>query len=175
MSALAVSISICTITLAALAAYFFAERQGRDPRTWAAVSVFLSPVALLVLLFMPPLGEPKKRRWFAIPLAVVASISVALAIGLGIWSIVQTQSFSGFPQCGSAIAHDTAKRAFAEAPMGKLTGLTIVAFRNDQEISSTDTVKQCTADVTLNNGVERPADYRIELRGTQYLVFVQVR
>jgi hypothetical protein len=87
----------------------------------------------------------------------------------------ESGSFSGFPQCGSALAHDTARAAFANAPIGKLSGLEIIDFRYDREISSTYTMKQCTANVTLNSGVEAVADYSREICGSQYFVFIQVR
>jgi hypothetical protein len=174
MSGLAIALGIGVTLLSAIGAYFAAERQGREPGPWVGLCLIFSPL-ILVLIFLPKKGEPKQKRWFAIPLAAAGSISVVAAIAFSIWSFIQTGSASGFPQCGSALAHNTAMQAFAQAPIGKITGLAIIDFRNDREISSTDTVKQCTADVTLNNGTDHVADYRIEIRGNQYFVFIQVR
>jgi hypothetical protein len=69
---LALAIGVATNVIAAIAAYFAAERRGRST-SWAALALFFSPL-LLILVFLPRVHEPAHRRRFAIPLEVFGSI-----------------------------------------------------------------------------------------------------
>jgi hypothetical protein len=113
-------------------------------------------------------GNKILRRVIGVAALVIVSVS-------GIWGaldiLVRKRSP---PQCGSPMAEDWAKRAFAAVSVAKSTGVSIVDFQNVRDVSFSDTDRECTARVTLNNATDHEVRYSISFVGNQWLTSIQV-
>lgn len=166
-------LEIFALCSAAAAAYFAAERRGRS-RAWAVLAFFLSP-ALLVLVCLPKTNEAEApKRWFAAPLEIVGVLSVLTMLGLIVYTVTQTGTFGGVPKCDSAFTVNIAKQAFAGAPVGKLTGLSIVELENIQETSASATGRECKGTALLNNATGHPAVFDIKQHGVEWFVSIRL-
>jgi hypothetical protein len=79
----------------------------------------------------------------------------------------------GLPDCDSDAAKDAVNGAFADAPLGKVMGLSIADFGHAQTISKSDSSVRCSARVTLTNNTVHLLGYEFHFQGGQ--VFVQAK
>ena len=166
-------IGLAAVCLATVAAYFAAERRGRT-KAWAAFTLMFSP-ALLILVCLPKrneVGTPKRR--YAIPLEILGVLGLLVVAGGAAYEANQTGTFGGVPRCNSSFTMDTAKRAFAGAPGGKLLGLAIIDLQDIQEISADETGRQCRGTALLNNTTEHPVVFDIKKHDDLWLVTIRL-
>ena len=166
-------VGVLVLVSAVAASYFAADRKGRS-HIWMVWTFLFAPV-LLVLICLPKTGNATEaKRWFALPIEIFGASSVLIVIGLIAYSVVQTGTLGGPPKCDSAFTLDTAKQAFAGAPIGKFTGLSIVELQQIQEISANATARQCRGTALLNNTTEHAALFDIKPLGDKWLVSIRL-
>jgi hypothetical protein len=80
------------------------------------------------------------------------------------WSLSQTGTFGGLPRCDSTLAKSDVNRALANAPIGKVMGISIESFDVIRSDSANAKVVRCSADVTLNNATKHRAEFSFSAR-----------
>src|SRR5437899_1671083 len=81
----------------------------------------------------PHCGQPQSqiadRPWYAIPIEVAGTAVVFGGVVLGVWWVSQTGTLmGGLPRCDSDLAKSEVSRALANAPIGKVIGISIASF-----------------------------------------------
>ena len=123
-------------------------------------------------------AEPsdRGRRWGALLRGslrdVVSRLTLLLAILVGLliyFGNFNPQDFrtlmpSLIPGCDTAEARSQVDSALANAPFGKVLGLSVVEYRDAHTVYTSETQVFCEATVTLNNTVKTQMSYSFELR-----------
>lgn len=111
-----------------------------------------------------------KTSWYGPIIEVLGVAAVVTMIGVGIYSVIELTT-GGLPTCDSSLAQSEVSRAFANAPLGKVMGLSIVSFSTIQSSQSNAKLVGCTASVTLSNNTKHQLIYSFTAReGDTYWV-----
>lgn len=103
----------------------------------------------------------------------------AAVIGL-IGYVIYQQGFDSylrgdtFPPCDSRQAHNDAERVFASIPLMRLSGTTIVTWKNPHSTSSSPTSQACRANVLLSSGVRSDLVYTYTKEDDQIIIRVNL-
>ena len=127
----------------------------------------------------PHCGHPRikttKRQWYAAPLeaAGVLAVSVPLvaagigfAIGISGWERAQ----SGFPSCNSTLAQTEVNSAIANAPLGKVMGISVVDYEDISTRLESEDSEECHATVLLTNGNKTGMSFRFYTSGDRIMI-----
>jgi hypothetical protein len=123
----------------------------------------------------PHCGQPRSqiavRPWYAIPVEVTGTVIVFVAAAWSVWWFSQTGSLGGLPQCDSTLAKSEVNRALANAPIGKVIGISIESFDAIRSDYTDNKVVRCSADVTLNNATKHKVVFSFSARdnGTYWI------
>jgi hypothetical protein len=90
--------------------------------------------------------------------------SVWVVSQTGTWWLSQTGALGGLPRCDSALAKFEVNRALANAPIGKVMGISIESFDVIRSDYADAKVVRCSADVTLNNATKHKAEFSFSAR-----------
>lgn len=125
----------------------------------------------------PHCGQPRQvAPQFKRPSATGPIVVSVVAIGAvaAFYLSPPLAPLSGLPECDSDYAKTNVAKAMADAPFGKVLGLSIIEFRAIRTISRSDAEVRCGATVSLNNASTRELSYSFETRGNQVFVKAQV-
>ena len=125
----------------------------------------------------PHCGHPREvPPQFKRPSAAAPIVASILAIGAAaaLYLSPPLAPLSGLPKCDSDYAKANVKKAMADAPFGKVLGLSIIEFRTIRTVSRSDAEVRCGATVSLDNASTRELSYSFETRGGQVFVKAQV-
>lgn len=124
----------------------------------------------------PHCGQPQSqtavRPWYAIPVEVAGTAVVFAAVALSVWMLSQTSTWwlsqtgalGGLPRCDTTLAKSEVNRALANAPIGKVMGISIESFDVIRSNYADAKVVRCSADVTLNNATKHKAEFSFSAR-----------
>ena len=116
----------------------------------------------------PRCGQPQHQlfthSWSKIEISGVVAASVVLMLGALSTYYTFATTASGLPRCDGSLAQSDVNNALANAPFGKILGLSIVSFDEIRTDDSTNTVVKCSADVTLNNNTRHQLIYSFTKR-----------
>jgi len=130
----------------------------------------------------PHCGQPQTAGMRSAVLSggaeLISTGIVAAATAAFIWTFVQSggeldYAASGgrsFPACDSNIAKQSVESAIANAPLGKVDGLSIVNWANAEQISSDDDQEHCSATVTMSNAQTYSSTFRFYKIGGNTMV-----
>ncbi len=88
--------------------------------------------------------------------------------------IVIFTSVSGLPECNSSAAKKSVDDALANAPFGKVMGLSIIEIASARETGKSTNRIECDGMATLNTGANRKVVYSFEIRNETVWVQAQV-
>jgi hypothetical protein len=127
----------------------------------------------------PHCGQPQSqiavRPWYSIPVELAGTVIVFVAAAWSVWSFVwsfsQTGTLRGLPRCDSTLAKSEVNRALANAPIGKVIGISIESFDAIRSDYADDKIVRCSADVTLNNATKHKVVFSFSARdnGTYWI------
>jgi hypothetical protein len=124
----------------------------------------------------PHCGQPQSqiagRPWYAIPVEVAGTAIVCGAVAWSVWWLSQTSTwwlsqtgtFGGLPRCDTNLAKSEVNRALANAPIGKVMGISIGSFDVIRSDYADAKIVRCSADVTLNNATKHKAVFSFSAR-----------
>ncbi len=116
----------------------------------------------------PHCGQPQSpvvvsHPWYAVPVEVAGTVVVLAGVAWAIWWFSQTLG-AGLPRCDSSLAKFDVNRALANAPIGKVMGISVASFDAIQTDYQDDKVVRCSADVTLNNNTKHKLTFSFTAR-----------
>jgi len=91
-----------------------------------------------------------------------------IGFAAGIGGIGKTQS--GFPDCNSTLAQTDVNSAFANAPLGKVMGISVVNYEDINTVLENKESEECHATVLLSNGNKTGINFRFYNSGNQMLI-----
>jgi hypothetical protein len=134
--------------------------------------------------YCPHCGRPRQPVAKSNKNLMITGIGIILGIAVIGWILIYPILYSGppvidrptgFPTCDSAQALTNVKSVFANSPMAKTTGLSIVTFSNIYRLpTSTFSRLQCRAQILLNDATPRSLRYDFYMEGNQMLVYEQL-
>jgi hypothetical protein len=109
------------------------------------------------------------------------ALIVSVSVGAFVWTLAESGWDLGYalagssqlPACSSEIAHQSVANAVANAPMGKVEGLSIVSWGVTQTQSADGAQEKCSAVVTLSNAATFNSTYEFDrVNGTTMVRFL---
>jgi len=121
------------------------------------------------------LGTLRDRRGRLIMriLKVLGIVVVVAGLGLTVAGVVANfygYGEGGFPRCDSRAARDEVNRVVAQAPIGRVRGISIVAYDSVATVSTTPERVVCSASALLNDSTTRNVTYQFWKRGSDMMV-----
>jgi hypothetical protein len=106
----------------------------------------------------------------------IAGWVVAIAMIAAIFSVAVKSHPGGLPSCDSGIAKENVRRTIANAPLGKIAGVSIIRWNSTSTVSSSSTEVRCSGNVTLNNATDRDVAYKFYIQdGRIYVHFALLK
>jgi hypothetical protein len=90
----------------------------------------------------------------------------------GYYSIANQSLYtaSGLPKCDSDRARSDVNDAIANAPLGRVQGISVIDYRNIVTEENTSTVVRCKANAVLNTDTTKPVYYSFTVEGDKVMV-----